>query len=133
MGSDIRVGDTLMSQKKKVVSKITTVQRRGAYAPFTYSGMALINGVVVSNYIAMKNDNILVPHWLAHAALTPRRLYCNLFWKQCENEARTDDEGIADWIYAPYRLLSFLLEISRSTGFFLGTFILTFAAVTQYN
>jgi len=121
--SNIQVGDTLVGDR--IVSKITTVQRQGAYAPFTYSGKALINGVVVSNYIAMG-----VPHWLAHAALTPRRLYCNLFWKQCKTEARsTNEDGIADWIYAPYRIVSFLLAISKTTGFCLAMFLLTTAVV----
>jgi len=112
--SDVRVGDTLLGEEEeeRVVVSIGTITRRGAYGPFTYAGTALINGVSVSNYITMKNDAsssiiTLLPHWMAHAFLSPRRWYCqtSFFWNQCENETRTTNEdGIPDWMYLPYRI-----------------------------
>jgi len=102
--SDIQVGDYLMTTTTtRRVQSIKSITRHGAYAPFTYAGTAVVNGVVVSNYVTMNELNL--PHWMAHAFLAPRRLYCHMFWDNCQKETRrSDNQGIADWVVSPWRL-----------------------------
>ena len=99
---DLKVGDLLYTQDGHApaqVTKIGEVSRIGAYAPFTMLGSLLVNGIAVSNYIALpptlvQGNNILESyehqHRLQHAAYMPYRIYCGLFG--CEGE-RYDDES----------------------------------------
>ena len=58
----------------KEITTIRTVKRKGVYAPFTTSGMLVVNGYIVSSYVALFNDaDILysVQKYLAHALQFP--------------------------------------------------------------
>jgi len=111
--SEVRVGDRVVSSSttSKLVTKIDTIALRGAYAPFTYDGTALINGVSVSNYVNMHTTDVKFQHWLSHAFLAPRRWYCStFFWNQCAKETYTNSEGIADYLYGSYQLVTSMEE-----------------------
>lgn len=86
--STLRVGDELVASSSHVgsvkVEAIHTVTRKGAFAPFTYSGTIVVNGIKSSNYISLQNDaayltigNIQTPfshHWLSQSMVLPFRL-----------------------------------------------------------
>eukprot|EP00547_Thalassionema_nitzschioides_P013974 CAMPEP_0194236508 /NCGR_PEP_ID=MMETSP0158-20130606/3726_1 /TAXON_ID=33649 /ORGANISM="Thalassionema nitzschioides, Strain L26-B" /LENGTH=707 /DNA_ID=CAMNT_0038970277 /DNA_START=337 /DNA_END=2457 /DNA_ORIENTATION=- len=55
--SSLRVGDHLASGE--VITAINQVTRRGVYAPFTTSGDLLVNGVLVSSYVAYQGSDHL--------------------------------------------------------------------------
>ena len=85
--STLRVGDELVSSNRVnpvKIEAIHTVTGKGAFAPFTYSGTIVVNGIKSSNYISLQNGaayltvgNILTPfshHWLSQAFMLPFRL-----------------------------------------------------------
>ena len=93
----VKVGDLLHTQDGHPPAQVTAVRkvaRRGAYAPFTMSGSLLVNGIAVSNYIALpptlsQGGNITLlsyaqQHRLQHAAYLPYRVYCGFFGCDCE-------------------------------------------------
>mmetsp|Transcript_21566 Transcript_21566/g.32641 ORF Transcript_21566/g.32641 Transcript_21566/m.32641 type:complete len:214 (-) Transcript_21566:69-710(-) len=100
-GDRIRTGDGTVA----VVTRITkNVKKQGMYAPFTESGYLIVDGLVVSNYVALLlldessyNSWFLWNHhhqWLSHTLTLPRRWYCHYY--DCTNETYTA-EGIATW------------------------------------
>jgi len=105
--SSIKVGENLLvtGSSSKVI-EIKTVQRRGVYAPFTYSGDIVVSGVVASNYISMIPEEDLpfgvTMQWIAHTFNAPRRLLCSVNFRICENETYTED-GVSTWIDGPFQ------------------------------
>jgi len=104
--SSIKVGDMLATENdtSSKVSKIKTVHRKGAYAPFTTSGDIVVSGVVASNYIAMIPEKEMpfgvTMQWIAHTFNAPHRFVCSINFSICENETYTD--GLSNWIYLPF-------------------------------
>lgn len=97
----LKVGDSLLLESGSMVSiiNIKTVYRRGAYAPFTYSGKLVINGVVSSSYIAMDHGVPVSQQWLAHLFQAPHRI-CSR-WGGCA-ESYTDD-GLSSYVSRLYK------------------------------
>eukprot|EP00545_Synedropsis_sp_CCMP1620_P006855 CAMPEP_0119004112 /NCGR_PEP_ID=MMETSP1176-20130426/959_1 /TAXON_ID=265551 /ORGANISM="Synedropsis recta cf, Strain CCMP1620" /LENGTH=703 /DNA_ID=CAMNT_0006955785 /DNA_START=61 /DNA_END=2172 /DNA_ORIENTATION=- len=107
--SAVALGDKLVlaSGGSVVVTKILTVERTGAFAPFTTSGKVAVNGVVVSSYVSLqeKSDVLMIGdirtpvsmHWLAHAFQAPHRAVCTMAWSYCERETYTA-EGLSHWV-----------------------------------
>jgi hypothetical protein len=105
-------GDRLKMADKDVaeVTKITKVNRVGAFAPFTESGTIVVNGVLASSYVSLQDEQsgkfalggfkAFPMHWLAHSLQAPHRLICHLNMNICANETYTD-EGISNWVYRP--------------------------------
>ena len=102
------------------VRSISTVRRKGAYAPFTASGTLVVNGVVVSTFIAMQESETLrlgqwsSPfsfQWLARTSEAPHRVACML--GLCKTESYTE-EGISKWVYYP--LLAAQWTLTQSYG-----------------
>lgn len=84
--SMVRVGDELVSSDDGEV-KIESIQQvtsKGAFAPFTYSGTIIINGIKASTYISLQpgTEFLIIGEfqtpfshqWLAHSFLLPFRL-----------------------------------------------------------
>ena len=121
----IQVGETLLTFQTAgekpvatLVTKISKIDRPGLYAPLTRDGTILVNGVVVSNYVAVQNNDgsvqlaanadqhIVLPlHQadLAHMALSPLRLICeSVSPKFCEatfHDSRTGmHKFVANWL-----------------------------------
>mmetsp|Transcript_16882 Transcript_16882/g.24983 ORF Transcript_16882/g.24983 Transcript_16882/m.24983 type:complete len:574 (-) Transcript_16882:97-1818(-) len=117
----VSVGDSLLVADSNVakVKKITTVNRVGAFAPFTESGTIVVNGVLASSYVSLQEDEsgslvvggtkILSMHWLAHALQAPHRLICHLSTSFCDNETYTK-EGISHWVHGPLIFSKWLLR-----------------------
>jgi hypothetical protein len=116
------VGDELVLEQggTSTVTKVTPVQRVGAYAPFTESGMIAVNGVVSSSYVSLEQHGdgsyfllgtsvkIVSMQWLAHAFQAPHRMICRHAMQWCENETYTED-GISHWVHVPWKVSQWLL------------------------
>eukprot|EP00548_Thalassiothrix_antarctica_P008281 CAMPEP_0194130816 /NCGR_PEP_ID=MMETSP0152-20130528/1757_1 /TAXON_ID=1049557 /ORGANISM="Thalassiothrix antarctica, Strain L6-D1" /LENGTH=442 /DNA_ID=CAMNT_0038825433 /DNA_START=33 /DNA_END=1361 /DNA_ORIENTATION=- len=105
--SSIKIGDSLATENgSSKVSKIDTVKRNGAYAPFTTSGDIIVSGIVASNYISMiPQEEFGLPvtmQWIAHTFKAPHRLVCAISFNICKNETYT--KGLSNWIYVPYHI-----------------------------
>jgi len=123
----VQIGDTLILIKDSnknngeqqqhsvaVVTKISTVSRHGAFAPFTPSGMIVVNNVLASNYVSLLNDENDTPWWMqsvAHASVWFRRVYCG---RGCYGETYNDDDGIANWVRIPLAIGQFLVKNTMS-------------------
>lgn len=97
-----------------VVTHITTnVSRKGMYAPFTDSGYLVVDDFVVSNYVALVEEEESIwgwvsHQWMAHAFTLPRRWYCQ--HRDCTKETYTSEEGLATWIAPLFYLAQGVLE-----------------------
>ena len=100
--SEVEVGDILVMPNQHAaaaqVKTIRKVNRQGLYAPFTTQGDLVVNGVAVSNYIALKDFEKLMSWdlqgWAQHASNAPLRAACHLKlgWS-CEEETYDPDTG----------------------------------------
>ena len=87
----------------KVVA-IQRIVRQGAYAPFTWSGTILVNGVLASTYVALPSVPLSSYQAVSHLATLPRRILC---WFGCDESYF--ESGIATWI-EPLLLWAFRLK-----------------------
>jgi hypothetical protein len=84
--SMIRAGNKIVTGSGDVLSVVSVkkVKQRGAYAPFTFSGTVVVNGVKSSNYVTLQSgagyfrivDGVHIGishHWMAHNFLAPFR------------------------------------------------------------
>merc|ERR1712032_1220046 len=82
--NDLQVGNKFVIfrgaqvQASNILSVKERENDRGLYAPLTYGGRLLVNGVVASNY-ASPDAELHLPHSLAHAFIFPVRLYEQFF------------------------------------------------------
>merc|ERR1712157_294826 len=125
--SSVKTGDVLITsdETETTVSKIKTVRRTGAYAPFTDSGDIVVSDVLSSNYISMMPEEDVFMgvdmQWIAHTFKAHHRFVCSLNFAICENEAYTN--GLSNWIYGPYHAGRWLVE-QNSAVKFAGTALL---------
>ena len=78
---NLHVGDLVRQPSGSLVAvtNIETVYRKGVYAPFTYSGKLVVNGVVVSAYTFAIDFGVPISqHWISHLSQVPHRLYTRL-------------------------------------------------------
>jgi hypothetical protein len=99
------------------VTKITTVKRQGAYAPFTESGTVVVNGVVASSYISLQNGsaffrvggfNVVSMHTLAQCLCRPRIGW--LVALASAGQKPDTVEGVSTWVYGPFLASKWLME-----------------------
>ena len=116
---DVKKGTVLAGGR--VVESVSTVQRRGAYAPLTESGMLVTNGhVLASSYIQIvaASDGNYYPgvdaHELAHAVVAFRRLYCRWVVDCHVNETHDAEHGLAVWILP---VLTLAHQIAQAPAF----------------
>jgi len=124
--SQVKVGDYLVGSSNNnqpiKVDEIRTVQRRGAYAPFTMTGDIVVSGVVASNYVSLTNGkettttSMIQSHmqWIAHAVNAPHRLVCALSFSTCKNETY-NKEGVSNWIALPLRVAKWFTDFTSET------------------
>lgn len=86
----LKVGDRVSSG---MVTKITNVERQGLYAPITYEGTIVANGVKTSSYVKL----LQTPrqHETTHILLAPLRVYCRFL--DCSGE--TYEQGISTKLF----------------------------------
>jgi hypothetical protein len=115
----VQVGDKLLLADGNVetVNAIRTVQKHGAYAPFTASGTVAVNGVVASSFIAFQEsetlkigdmDTTVSFQFLARTFETPHRMWCE-YVSACTEETYTV-EGVSLWVDLPHKLALWFLE-----------------------
>jgi hypothetical protein len=78
---NLHVGDLVRQPSGSLVAvtNIETVYRKGVYAPFTYSGKLVVNGVVLSAYTFAIDFGVPISqHWISHLSQVPHRLYTRL-------------------------------------------------------
>lgn len=102
--AQVQVGDMLGKNK---VLKVTSIKRRGVYAPLTESGDILVNGVLASCYAAVHSHTPVNQHWEAHAFFSLHRLVCAVNFRVCQSETYTN--GYPDW-------MSPMIHFALSTG-----------------
>mmetsp|Transcript_5584 Transcript_5584/g.8577 ORF Transcript_5584/g.8577 Transcript_5584/m.8577 type:complete len:622 (-) Transcript_5584:314-2179(-) len=109
--SHVRVGQFLSSST--MVQNITTVQRRGAYAPLTYDGTLWVQSqTVASCYPSLFHLDQYHPknlHAWSHAALSWRRGYCR-YLVDCRRIERYTNDGIATWAYSMMTMVHWWLR-----------------------
>lgn len=119
----VRIGDELLdaSGASTKVERIESVVSQGLFAPFTPSGQLVINGIVVSSFVAMeKSAGLHIAgglhisfQWLAHAFEFPHRLACYHLSRGCPNE-RYSKGGISTWVQTSFRWSQWLLNQSHT-------------------
>jgi hypothetical protein len=117
--SKVGVGDKLLLGAGGVikVTKISTVNRQGAFAPFTESGTIVVSDILASSYVSLQEEsanfevagvNIVSMQWLAHAFQAPHRMVCRWNSEFCKTETYTE-EGISKRVYGPFLASKWLL------------------------
>lgn len=103
------VGDRL--GEAGTVTRVTTVNRHGLYAPLTLSGDILVSGVHASNYVTLlPTVDITMQAHFYQASLFPLRTWCWWSIESCKDE-RYDAMGVSTRIGWFIRLVEF---VSRS-------------------
>lgn len=116
--SSLKVGDQLANGE--VITAIRKVNRRGAYAPFTTSGDLLVNGILVSSYVAFQGKDRLTVgpvqlsyQWLAHTFTFPHRFICTRI-STCATENYTK-AGLSFWVDFPHQVMRWWLSSSQNS------------------
>uniref|UniRef100_A0A7S1CV28 subtilisin n=1 Tax=Cyclophora tenuis TaxID=216820 RepID=A0A7S1CV28_CYCTE len=103
-----------------MVTKISSIIRRGVFAPFTASGTIVVNdGIVASTFLAFDtaSSNLVIGgsalpisyQWLSWAFEAPHRLVCRHYWEYCQSETYEAATGISNWAYLPLIAAQFVL------------------------
>jgi Hint module len=112
--AEVRVNDILSGQR--VVSIEHDVIRRGVYAPLTQTGEMIVGGILVSNYVHLRNVPRTILAWdqhtWAHMLFYPQRIFCHYYMEVCTNERYVKGYGLVAYvIIAGSSFLSTNLEI----------------------
>ncbi|CAB9521472.1 expressed unknown protein [Seminavis robusta] len=142
----VSVGDDLFSQSETTLTKvtrITKVQKHGAYAPLTPDGVVVVNGgIQVSSYaipisddasslalLKFLGDRGLSSHRLAHLFMAPLRLVCmGVAPSMCQNSVLLDDETgmplFVSWLIGLVKLADKYLPLALQVGPLCGMLVL---------
>lgn len=103
------VGDVLQTSKGDhvTVSRIKSVLRAGAYAPFTPSGTIVVDDVVASNFVIMTTSRLLPHQWIAHAFEFPHRTAARHYFGKYPFESY-NEYGISTWVARPHQFFAWL-------------------------
>lgn len=126
--SMVQVGDAIMMTNDEpsatIVTSVTTVTRRGAYAPFTPSGSIVVNGVKASTFVAFQESSTLLLmggrvdtgisyQWLAHTFELPHRMWCATTNNRCNNDdghETYDENGMSTWVAYPHQFFKWFMS-----------------------
>eukprot|EP00545_Synedropsis_sp_CCMP1620_P011494 CAMPEP_0119009352 /NCGR_PEP_ID=MMETSP1176-20130426/4310_1 /TAXON_ID=265551 /ORGANISM="Synedropsis recta cf, Strain CCMP1620" /LENGTH=673 /DNA_ID=CAMNT_0006961857 /DNA_START=17 /DNA_END=2038 /DNA_ORIENTATION=+ len=120
----IKVGDKLVlgsstASSTSTITKISQVQRTGAYAPFTHAGSICVNDVVASSYVSLQDNSnyfsvggikVVNMHLLAHVFQAPHRVMSKLVLTDAGAAETYTIDGISNWVYGPYLASQWLLN-----------------------
>jgi hypothetical protein len=110
LASQVVVGDMLGEHR---VKQISTVKRRGVYAPVTYSGDILVNGVLASCYVSLLDGvSARLQNPASHAVMSLHRMVCQFDVGVCESETYTN--GVSDWLVAVVRVVTGVNQLHGS-------------------
>lgn len=113
--STVQIGDLLSNGE--TVSSITTVTRKGLYAPFTTTGTVVVSDIVSSSFVTLQKDtaylmlgtSITLPmiswQWMCHSFEAPHRFLANLGFSETYNK-----DGISMWVVAPKIGMDWILD-----------------------
>eukprot|EP00546_Thalassionema_frauenfeldii_P008266 CAMPEP_0178916908 /NCGR_PEP_ID=MMETSP0786-20121207/12928_1 /TAXON_ID=186022 /ORGANISM="Thalassionema frauenfeldii, Strain CCMP 1798" /LENGTH=749 /DNA_ID=CAMNT_0020590351 /DNA_START=133 /DNA_END=2378 /DNA_ORIENTATION=- len=129
--SSLSVGDKVVmaSGDSDAIVSIRTVTRKGVFAPYTYSGTIITNGIKSSSfatvqdnarYVTLGTNGIQVPityHQLGLIFESPHRLYCRLLWLVVGRTTTTtttttesyNNEGMSVWVEQPLQWYEWLI------------------------
>lgn len=98
--AQVQVGDVLHSSMgASKVTKISSVERAGIYAPLTTGGTLLVDGVLASSYISVGNkDSTISDHALIHMALSPYRMVCSGISSGLCGTDQYDEDGMPHYV-----------------------------------
>jgi len=116
--SSVKIGDTIPSTTEgaAVVKSITSIWRKGAYAPFTRSGTIIVNNLLASNYIAFEDSSTLTIggistgvsyQWIAHAFQSVHRMAQQVL---PINESYNAD-GVSSWVADAYEAATIFMGL----------------------
>jgi len=145
--SMIKIGDELTNDVIVTgIQNITT--SAGVYAPFTPSGKLLVNGVLVSNFVAFQNSNMLNIlgidflsfHNLAYTFESTHRIWC-YHLGPCKVETYNSD-GISTWVEKPFNFIQTIFQTKEANNSYnyylllclilpLGTIITCFMSIIE--
>ncbi|KAI2512972.1 TIGRFAM phosphate binding protein [Fragilaria crotonensis] len=136
--STLAVGDKLsLVGGFATVKMIKAVTDVGVFAPFTKDGTIVVNSVVASSYVNLKNeDSLLIGgifafdlHWLVHLSQAPHRLLvCEISPSFCASE--TYNKGVSVWVETPLAVSLWLIKQNPvvMTAIFIPAFSVVFLA-----
>jgi len=105
---EVSVGDMLGDNK---VTKITSVKRTGLYAPITYDGSIVVNGIKSSCYVQFLDHVPADQHqFLEHMFFSLQRVACSVNFGWCEAETYTD--GLSDYSSWAIKIYSYCNQFS---------------------
>lgn len=121
--SAIAAGDAVHLYNGSVakVTKVITVARQGAYAPFTMSGTIAVNDVAASSYVDLQNKEGILwvggyktpfsMQFLAHMFQAPHRLVCKMSSAFCQTETY-NEMGVSVWVAGPLEFAEWAIRQS---------------------
>lgn len=132
-----------LNQSKPVsIEEITSITGIGLFAPFTPSGTLIVNGVLVSSFVAFdqKSSYHIGPvaisyQWLAHSFEFLHRVVCHYTTKNgfCKNEKYGND-GINEWEVMPLHFSTWVLGLNallKHAFFLLFFFVLSLFCIIE--
>jgi len=136
----VKKGDVLNGIDNGIkVSRVTSIQRRGKYAPLTESGTIRVSGVDASSYVYLSPflPSTIVHllglvsynfhHVISHGWTAPLRWACALSFDICKDE--TYKNGYASWFYATLQFTTKLGETPKLVQIAFALFVAPFLLV----
>jgi hypothetical protein len=118
--ASLKEGNTLLLPDGQLttIQRIQKVKRYGAYAPFTFSGSVVVNGIVASSFVALQekseylrlSESVSTPltlQWLAHVFEAPHRLAYRLGLVKDEQYTNS---GVSQWVDLPHKFGKWLVQ-----------------------
>merc|ERR1712150_124451 len=139
--SDLKRGMKLLHNGEFTdIKSITTLSRKGLYAPFTPSGKLVVNGFEVSSFVAINGSATfkvfgMELHYHTFSTLfeSPRRVVCHLLG-DCSGESYGED-GISTWHSVALNAYQWLLDrdvVTFHIGFILAVAIVGLVSAFEF-
>ena len=103
-----------------VVTKIRAVTRRGLYGPLTPSGQIVVDGILISTFVALQPDTgylringFTTPmafQWMGKTFEAPHRLYSHYFGLSSSWLDAHDEQGFSGWVRGAYDISQFFIQ-----------------------
>ena len=120
----LKVGDVLRtssSETGSAVTKITSVERKGIYAPMTTGGTLVVDGVAASSYILLEeNMSFVSDHDLIQIALSPYRMLCKGVSSTYCDIRNYNEDGMPYYVQHGLEILRWVLSgniVTQVVGF----------------